>query len=117
MLLTMRTTGMMSQIATITTVANSDTETDRYGNPDEVTSTDEWRCLVSQHRSPAEALVDQDVLQADWLLCLEAAAPVTGYDRVTVDGIEYEVVGPPWLVQNPRTRSTDHVEALLRRAA
>lgn len=106
---------LMTQTATITTVSLSDTD-DRYGNPEEATTTSTWPCLVTQLKRNEEQ-VDEDVLVDTWRLFLPADAPLTGYDRVTVDSIEYEMLGPPWPVHSPRLRRTDHIEAQLKRAA
>jgi hypothetical protein len=40
-----------------------------------------------------------------------------GVDAMTVDGLRYEMHGPPWRVFNPRLRRSTHVEATVRRAA
>lgn len=43
-----------------------------------------------------------------------ATADLDGTDAVVVDGITYEVVGPPWYARDPLTDTVDHVELNLR---
>lgn len=44
-----------------------------------------------------------------------ASVNLDGTDVVVVDGIDFEVMGPPWYARNPLTDAVDHCELNLRR--
>lgn len=87
---------------------------DEYGNPTDVaTSTVVLGEVQQSERS--DRTDDQHTQDDTWRLFLAADTPLTGWDRVTVDGATFEVEGPPWRAVNPRTGRSSHVEATLRR--
>lgn len=50
-------------------------------------------------------------------LILPPEAVVSGNSTAEVDGIVYELDGPPWPAFNPRTAEVEHIEATVRRTA
>lgn len=88
---------------------------DVYGNVT-VTYTDGgvWPVRLEQ-TGGTETTVDEDTLISDWRLIGRADMPIGGRDRVTVDGITFEVVGPPAVQRTPR--GPHHIEARLRHVA
>jgi hypothetical protein len=89
-------------------------DTDDYGNdiPDEIQF--EERCEVQQDRRTEQP--EGAPAKTDWLGFFPADTDLDASDAVVVDGLaEFEVVGEPWTVRNPRTRVPSHVEATLRR--
>lgn len=106
---------LLTSTATVTVVADTGSP-DAFGDPTPTTSTQTFACWLSQTQR-SEATANADVQHETWVLYLEvAAAGVEGFDRVTVDGITYELDGPPWPARNPRTRLVTHVECTLRRS-
>jgi len=51
-----------------------------------------------------------------WSVYLPADTALDIDDRVSVDGVVYEVAGPPWSAVNPRTGIVEFVQASLRKA-
>jgi hypothetical protein len=51
----------------------------------------------------------------DWLLILAPAVVIGQHDQVTVDGVRFEVVGPP--VQQRTPAGVHHIEARLRQVS
>lgn len=106
---------LLTSSATITTVTDTGSA-DAFGDPTHVTTTTTFACWLSQSQR-SESTANANTQQETWTLYLEAAAAtVDGYDRVTVDGVTYELDGPPWPARNPRTRLISHVECTLRRS-
>lgn len=52
-----------------------------------------------------------------WDLFLLADTDIQTGDAITVDGIEYEVIGDPWRARNPRTQTESHVQATVKRSS
>jgi len=93
---------------------------DEYGNAVDVDTTTTTVCeLQQQQRRESDASSQGaragDVVTTVWLLVLPAATAIDAGDKVTVDGVKFEVDGLPWAARNPRTRIESHVEATLRR--
>lgn len=110
----MSLTALLAQTATATLVSTS-TTLDDMGDPATATTTATYRCLLQQS-SRREDTANRDVQIGDWNLYLEpAAAVLEGGDRVEIDGVSYELDGPPWPTFHPRTRSVQHVEASVKR--
>lgn len=88
---------------------------DGFGDPTNATTTKSFKCWLSQQQR-SELTANENTQQETWALYLEPAAlDVTGFDRVTVDGITYEFEGPPWPARNPRTGQLTHLECTVRR--
>lgn len=88
--------------------------TDDYGNevPGTITTT-ETVAYVEQTES-RELVVDRQTVTADWLVLLPAQIVIDASDHVVVGLAILEVVGKPWRVINPRTRSESHIECRCR---
>lgn len=86
---------------------------DEHGNPT-------WTTLPTAVQGFASELVTGEaqegaVLEGSMRLYLAADSPITGWDSCTFDGYDWEVIGLPWKVFNPRTAEVHHVEADIRR--
>lgn len=104
---------------TITHVED-DGDPDAYGNPTETTTTTESTCWLHQtYRDDSEATTARtnhgttNVSTERFTAYFLPTVDLDRNDRVTVDGTEYQVVGPPWRAFNPRTRRYEHIEATL----
>lgn len=103
----------MTQTAMLSHVTDSGSP-DPYGNPTEVVTTVVSKCYVSF--LPGSE-VEGDAVQVQTpVLFLPPDAAIDGGDRVSVDGVTYEVDGVPAVHFNPRLRRTTHVQANLKRA-
>lgn len=110
----MNATHLLTSTCTVDVVTYTGPD-DGFGDPTIVTTTRTLACWLSQ-RQRSEVTGNADTQQETWDLYLEpAAADIDGLGRVTVDGIVYELDGPPWPALNPRTRQITHVEATVRR--
>lgn len=100
---------------TVTRVARTSTP-DPAGVLTTTTTITTYRGHLQQSRTREET-AGQEVAISDWNLYLEPAAAgnIDDTDRVTVDGLDYEVDGQPWFARNPRTAIVEHVECRLRR--
>jgi hypothetical protein len=106
-------TRLMSQTATVTHVADTGA-VDPYGNPTEVTTVATSKCYLSF--VPGSEVEGEAIQVQTPVLFLPPDAAIDGGDRITVDGITYEVDGVPAVHFNPRLRRTTHIQANLKRA-
>lgn len=106
---------LMTNTATITHVEVDEDNPDEYNNPGEATTTTTALCELQQTRRD-ETHDDSAVQGETWNLYLVPTATIDGGDRATVDGVTYEVLGPPWRARHPRTGVVTHIEATVRRA-
>jgi hypothetical protein len=104
---------LLSQTATVLTHSNG--TADDYGNstPGYSAGTD-YPCRL-ELRTSDENRSDRDTQLTGLWLVLEPDAVIDGHDRVRVDGITYEVNGPPMMQATNRAQS--HIEVNLRRAS
>lgn len=58
-----------------------------------------------------------NVRSESWRLFALPSLVLDAGAKVEVDGVEYEVDGPPWRATNPRLRTVSHIEATLRRVS
>lgn len=100
--------------ATVSTV--TDSTADRYNDPTETATTSTVPCYLEQRRTTDET-TGLSVASADWLGIFPASVALTDRDRLAVAGSTYQVYGDPWPVHDPRTGTTSHVEANLRRTS
>lgn len=107
-------TRLMTRTATISHVEPDPDNPDAYGNPGLVTSVTTAACEIQQV-SRSEDTVNTAQQSEDWSLFVHPDALVEGSDRIVVDGVAYELVGPPWPARNPRTGVVSHIEAQVRR--
>ena len=106
---------LMTNTATITHVSPDASNPDEYGNPGETTTTTSALCELQQAQRDEEQ--DDTAVQTEtWNLYLVPTATIDGGDRVAVDGVTYEVIGPPWRARHPRSGDISHIEAPVRRA-
>lgn len=94
-------------------------EKDEYGNdvPDETLVETVGELQQRQTQGNDEPAGQGELSDTQWLLILPAGTAIRTGDSVTVDGEVYELVGDPWHVRNPRTRTESHVECAVRRTA
>lgn len=109
----MLATRLMTKTATITRVTQ-DGAADGYGDPTEQTTTASAACWLHQTQR-SEDTRDANRQAQTWDAYFAPGTVLDGSDRVTVDGIAYEVEGPPWKADNPRTGAEEFVAATLRR--
>lgn len=109
----MLATRLLTKTATITSVAQTGA-VDDYGNPTNVTTTATAKCWLHQTER-SEDTRDVNRQEQTWTVYFEAGTVIDGSDYVTVDAIVYELDGPPWVADNPRTGATEFVVATLRR--
>lgn len=106
---------LLNTPVTITRRSPSADETDDYGNPsDDETAVETVGELQQQRRD--EPAGQGDLSVTTWLLILPAGTTLDATDLVTVDDVDYEVLGDPWNARNPRTGLDEHVEATLKKA-
>ena len=111
----MDVTRLLTLTATITHVAHAGAA-DAYGNPTETTTTSTAAAEIQQTQRD-EHTRDANVAEETWLLVLAPTATIDNTDRVSVGGVSYEVIGPPWRARNPRTGDVTHIEATVKKAA
>lgn len=99
---------------TATIEHRSDGPPDAYGTPTDAYTTIDVLCEFQQ-RSRNESVGMAEVGVEQWLLVLPPGTQLTTFDRVTIDGLPYEVDGPPWAVRHPITGEPSHVEATVKR--
>lgn len=99
---------LLTQTAVITR-RTLDGGADRYGNP----TTGEATTIIACHLQQSQRSESGAVQAARWNLWLPASTVVGAADGVTVDGVAYELDGPPWLAVHPRTGEVSHIEATL----
>ena len=90
---------------------------DEFGDPTEETSTISTLGYAWQV-SRTDDTANTDLQTEEWRVALPAdlAGTVDGGDRLSVEGIDFEIFGPPWPARNPRTNRVEHLEATLRRS-
>lgn len=106
---------VLPQRATI--LRAQDGPVDDYGTPTRVWAADPRPrpCALQPTtlvRASSEETVGSDAQSSAWQIVLPADVQLAGVDRVEVDGVTYEVDGPPLVVRTPR--GPHHVEARLR---
>lgn len=104
---------LLVRTATITRVAMSGTA-DVFGDPTESTTATTASCYIEQKQA-ADTTAGQSVGSEEWLCVFPAGTAIDQNDRVVVDGVTYQVYGPPWSVANPRLATAGQVEVTLRR--
>ena len=60
-----------------------------------------------------EFLVNRDTTVTHWKAYLPAGTAITPSSYVNFNAQKFQVDGAPWLVFNPRTKATDHIECKL----
>lgn len=115
----MNPSGLLPLTATVTQVEQTGPP-DAFGDPTEVTTTATFKCWIwrgGAQSAITESTANQNLQSDEYLIALEPAAEgeIDGTDRVTVNGITYEVDGPLWPALNPRTNQVSHIEGVLRR--
>ncbi len=91
---------------------------DEMGDPTErITATSTFRGYAWQVARSDET-VNTDIQDEEWRLVLDkrSTGKVAGADRVRIEGIDFEVDGPPWPARNPRTSQIELVEVRIRRS-
>ena len=91
---------------------------DAMGDPTEVVTSSTFKGYAWQSRRDDQT-ANTDIASEEWRLALHrsAAGNVDAGDRVEVDGITFEVYGPPWIARNARTTAIEYVELTLRRTS
>lgn len=103
---------------TIHTVTES--TADAYGDPTLATSNTSALCWVDRRGNLGDG--GEQAGEVNWQtdtldLYLDAGTAIAGDDRVTVNGLLYEVIGPPHEHTHPRTADGVYVSAVIRRVS
>lgn len=73
-----------------------------------------FRCWLEQRTADRTEIVAGAAAEASgWVLLCAPDVDIVAEDQVLVEGVEYEVSGPPWVAYTPR--GPHHIEARLRR--
>ncbi len=102
----MRAERLMTRPCTLVTVTQTE---DAWGTPTDQATESDALCELQQFQRSEGGPDEWQV--AKWRLFLPPGTPVTGLDRVAVDGTTFRLDGPPWPVRNPRTGVESHIEA------
>jgi hypothetical protein len=101
------------------TVVAAERTVDEYGSdvPDweHVTITVTRGYVQPLYRGDGETMVERDEQRADARLWLLPGIPITGRDRVLVDGDAYEVIGEPGSWRPPMNARARFTQAEIRR--
>lgn len=77
-------------------------------------SAKQFSCWLEQRTADRTEIVAGAAAESSgWVLTCGPDVDLEAQDQVTVDGVEYEVAGPPWKAHTPR--GPHHLEARLRR--
>jgi hypothetical protein len=91
-------------------------KTDEYG--DEIPEVETVQAVGELQQQKREERGDQgEVSTTDWVLFLPAGTDIRTGDAVTIGVDQYQMVGDPWAVKNPRAGDISHIEASVRRVA
>lgn len=107
-------TPLMTQTATISTPVPSGV--DEYNDVTTTPTTATVACWLHQ-TARDENTVNQNLQGQTWQVYFPPGTSVDGSATITVDDLDYELVGPPWPAFNPRLRRVTHIEATVRRVA
>lgn len=100
---------LLTSVATVDLVTTTG-PVDAFGDPTEVVTTVTFKAWLSQTSRFDETANANSQIQKLAIYLDASAADVQGFDRVTINGVVYELDGPPWPALNPRTRQITHVE-------
>lgn len=92
---------------------------DEMGDPTEESTSSDFLGWLWQTSVPGDNTANTNVSTEQWEMALErsAAGQVDAGDRVSADGLTFDVDGPPWTARNPRTQVVEYVHARLVRSA
>lgn len=96
-------------------VTSTVTAADSEGNWTSASATTASYPAYLEPRDVTETVAGREIGLSNFLLILPADADVEGHDTVRVDGVRYEVVGPPKPYHIPSS-GLHHIELVLRRA-
>ena len=109
---------LVSDVTVISTTQAGDP--DEMGDPTEETSSTTYaRAGYAWQTSRDDRTANTDLQVEEWRAVLDRklAGLVDGTDRLTIEGITFELDGPPWPAKNPRTGRLEFLEVTLRRTA
>ena len=86
---------------------------DGYGDPTWTETRTEARCHAEQRTASEPG--DPHYQADEWRVVLDATAVLDGLDAIVIDGLQFEVVGPPWMAKDSRTNADHHFELRARR--
>ena len=104
-------TPLMTQPATLAHAA--DGPPDIYNDPTTTYTPQAVRVWMHQTQRDEQTVRGQ-IESETWAVYLPPTITVGPADRLTVDGVTYELVGPPWRAFHPRLRRVTHIEATVR---
>lgn len=115
----MRTERLIRQDITVRRVTRTGAP-DEMGDPtEEVTETVYPRAGYAWQTSRDDRTSNQDLQVEEWRCVLHRRLEglIDGTDRLVIEGIEFELDGPPWPARNPRTSRIEFLEATIRRTS
>lgn len=89
---------------------------DDFGNEIPEEESTETLCEL-QRIGTTEPALEGESSDSRSLLILPAGTLLATGDTVTIEGQDYELVGDPWRVRNPRLGRHSHVQATVRRTS
>lgn len=115
----MRAARLLVQDVTVVSVTQTG-DPDEMGDPtEETTSTTYRRAGYAWQTSRDDRTINANTQVEEWRAVLHRRllGLVDGTDRLEIEGIEFELDGPPWPARNPRTSRIEFLEVTLRRTA
>ena len=105
----------LMRFSAIIDLIDPDTPTgeDEYGNPTYTPSQIQTKCYYEQQAHQEVMDPPGEIEQQQVLFMVPADVPINGWSAVTIEGVSFDVKGPPWVVRNPRSNRVSHVEASL----
>jgi hypothetical protein len=88
---------------------------DGYGDPGWLENPVDGVCYAEQAKATEPG--DPHYQAEDWRIVVAPEVTVDGLDAVEIDGLRFEIVGPPWRAVDPRSDTVHHVELAARRTS
>ena len=94
-----------------------DMERNAYGNETTTADVVATVCELQQQQRDETDADTTEVSRTKWTAFFPPTVDVKTTDTLTVDGVDYEFDGDPWVARNPRTQAASHIEATVVRVA
>lgn len=111
----MTPSNLLTMIGTFENVAFTGVA-DGFGDPTETVTTADYPCWIAQ-RQRSEITDNANTQSETFDLYVDKSADgfVQAAGRVTINGVLYQIEGPPWTATNPRTGEISHLECFATR--
>lgn len=106
-------------VQTVTIVHTThDGPPDEMGDPtEETTTTTHTRAGYAWQVSRSDRTANESVQVEEWRAVLRRDLVVDGTDRLVIEGITFELDGPPWPARHARTGRVEFLEVTMRRTS